>query len=123
MPDTLQPGLGNTQRGLGKPPNETGPAGARVNNGYLPLTKGGSTVNPPNSGPGGDHRAGSFPLGESGSPITPPNHQFSVGTSKMPQPNSAVEPGKGAVPVNPWDAQGNPSRTRMPAADMARPKR
>jgi hypothetical protein len=108
--------------GVVKPPNEETPAGNRANNGFLPLTKGGSPIDPPNEAHAGDHRDGSFPLGGMAPQITPPNHRFQVGMSKMPQPPSAVEPGKGAVPVYPWDSSGMPNKTRLPEADMARKK-
>jgi hypothetical protein len=85
-----------------KPPNEPGVAGARVNNGFLPLAREAGTVQPANRGSGGDRRDGSFPLGATSGGITPPNHRFDVGMSKMPQPPSALEPGKGVVPVNPF---------------------
>jgi Lar family restriction alleviation protein len=98
MADTPVPG--GVERNVVKPPNEVN-RGDRRNNGFLPLT-GGGTAHPPNHGPGGDRRMGSFPLSDTGSGITPPNHEFEVGMARMPQPPSAMEPGKGAVPVGPY---------------------
>ena len=96
-----------------------GPAGNMKNNGFLGLGGGAGSVNPPNTGAGGDHRAGSFPLGGSGSPVNPPNNRrFSVGDVEMPQPASAIEPGKGAVPVNPFLPGGAVAHS-LPVADMA----
>jgi hypothetical protein len=104
-----------------KPANQEGPGGNCRNNGYLPLSFGMGDVRPSNLGWGGDRRGGSNPLGGSASPVVPPNHRFDVGLAKMPQPESAVEPGKGAVPVNPWDSMGQPAKS-MPTADMPRTK-
>ena len=97
------PKPGGALRGVVKPPNEAGPGGNRACNSYLPL--GGA------AGPGlacdhggGDRRRGCVPLGGMASPVHAPGHRFDVDTAKMPQPPSAIEPGKGAVPVNPWEA-------------------
>jgi hypothetical protein len=105
-----------------QPPNQTGPAGTRVNNGFLPLAHEASSVNPPNHGPGGDHKGGSYPLGGMASPVQPPNHKFAVGSSKMPQPPSAVEPGRGAIPVEPFGQSGQP-RLAMSVPDMRSARR
>jgi hypothetical protein len=92
------------------------------NNGFLGLGGAAGTVHPANQGAGGDHRNGSFSLGSSGSPINPPNmRRFSVGDVEMPEPASAIEPGKGAVPVNPFLPGGAAARS-LPVSDMA-PKR
>jgi hypothetical protein len=99
------------------PPNVTAP-GNRAQNGYLPLARDANTMDPPNESVR-DRRAGSADLAEIASPVHPPNHRFAVGMSKMPQPPSAVEPGKGSVPVNPWDVRGNPARA-TPERDMPR---
>src|SRR5438105_747087 len=91
------------------PPNQSNP-GNRAANGSVPLSKGGSPVNPPN-GPS-DHRAGTMPLSGSASPITPPNAAGGRSSGKMGQPPSAVSPGKGMIPVQ------APSST-MKIADLA----
>jgi hypothetical protein len=99
--------------------NIQGPAGNRANNGFLPLTKGGSTVHPSNVGPGGDKRNGSFPLGASGGlGVTPPNDsQFRNGDRGMtPHSGAAVEPGKGLIPVEPGGS------TALKISDMSPPK-
>ena len=103
------PKSGGNRRGLVNPPNQAGPGGNRAGHSYLPL--GGSEqpgIRPHHDG--GDRRHGCVPLGGMGSPVNPPDHRFDVGTAKMPQPASAVEPGRGAIPVNPWDTAGRPSR-------------
>jgi hypothetical protein len=56
------------------------------------------------------------------SPVHPPDHRFNVNHAKMPQPPSAIEPGKGAVPVNPWDAAGRPNHV-VPDPDLPREPR
>jgi hypothetical protein len=108
------PKRGGALRGVVKPPNEAGPGGNRARNSYLPLD--GTT------GPrlacdhgGGDRRHGCVPLDGIASPVHPTCHRFDVETSKMPQPPSEIEPGKGAIPVSPWDAAGRPNRA---AADL-----
>ncbi len=80
--------------------------GSRANNGYLPLTEQRDDVRPP---AGGDRRAGAPPMTPMASPIRPPDHRFQVGSSQMPQPPSAMAPGQGVVPVNPWGANGLPA--------------
>ncbi|MGP0063531.1 MAG: hypothetical protein ACLQGP_08035 [Isosphaeraceae bacterium] len=105
-----------------RPPNQTGAAGNGANNSYLPLTRGAGGVAPSNYGAGGDRRGGSVPLGTVPSPVHLPDHCFDVGMAKMPQPPSAIEPGKGAVPVSPWNDSGRPNRA-IPEPDTARQPR
>ena len=101
MPDGVR-------RAVVTPPNQAGPGGNRATNGYLPL--GGSAGPLPPGGPGGgDRRNGCVPLGGIASPVHLPVDRFDVETAKMPQPPSAIEPGKGAIPVNPWNAAGRPN--------------
>jgi hypothetical protein len=112
---------GGVERGVVKPPNEEQAGGDHRANGFLPLSGGSPTVHPANGAYGGDRRMGTMPLGGSGGAIHPPNHRFDVGMAKMPQPPSVTEPGKGAVPVNPWDIKGNPERSK-PASDNPTPR-
>jgi hypothetical protein len=91
----------------------------RANNGFLPLTKGASPVNPPNNA-AGDRRGGSSSLAGAASPVNPPNDgRFAngdKGTSGPASANpSAMEPGRGAVPVNPFLVSGG----IMPATRQA----
>jgi hypothetical protein len=109
---------GGVERGVVRPPNQPGAAGNGANNSYLPLTRVAGGVEPSNYGAGGDRRGGSMPLGALPSPVQPPNHRFDVGMAKMPQPPSVVEPGKGAVPVDPWNDSGLPNRA-IPEPDTA----
>jgi hypothetical protein len=55
-------------------------------------------------------RGSSAPMGQSSSPVRTDDHRFKIGDARMPQPQSAVEPGKGMVPVNPFQASGKPSK-------------
>ena len=102
-----------------------GPGGNRKNNGFLPLGGGASTVHPANMpGAAGDRRMGSFPLGSTGEKINPPNDgklRFTPGdvpNTSSGSPNSAVEPGRGDVPVNPFLPGGAAARS-LPVSDMA----
>ena len=110
---------GGVERGVIRPPNKPGAAGNGANNSYLPLSREAGGVKPSNHGADGDRRGGSMPLAAQPSPVRPPNHRFEVGMAKMPQPRSAIEPGKGAVPVNPWNDSGQPNRA-IPEPDTAR---
>ena len=111
---------GNVQRGVVKPSNDEGRMGDKRANGFLSLGGGASTVHPSNEQTArGDKRMGSFPLSESMGAVRPPNHEFQVGMAKMPQPNSAIEPGKGAVPVNPFSPDGSAMRS-VPMRESAK---
>jgi len=69
--------------------------------GFLPLTGSPSPIQR-NEGAGGDRRGGSYPLAGSASPINPPNAKGDMrGGSLAFETPTAIEPGKGAVPVNP----------------------
>jgi hypothetical protein len=91
------------QRGVVKPPNETDFKGDCRTNGFLPLTTAGSPVNASNlsrfrHGVAG----GSADLARHASPVVPANAKLVAGDPGYTSAcDSAVEPGKGAVPVNP----------------------
>jgi hypothetical protein len=107
------------ERGVVKPSKFQEVGGDSRMNGFMSLAGGAPTVEPSKfQDVDGDSRMGSFPLTESASPISPPDHRFNVGQVQMPQPGSAIEPGKGAVPVNPFLAGGAAARS-LPVADMA----
>ncbi len=114
--------MANVERGVVKGSNMEGAGGDRRANGFMPLGGGAATVHPANRGAGGDRRAGSFPLTAGGAGITPPNHRFDVGMVKMPQPESAIEPGKGTVPVNPFLPGGAAARVAGQVADEGKPR-
>ena len=109
----------NMERGVVKAPNE-GEFKTDVRaNGFLPLSDTASPIEP-NERRGGDRRAGSYPLAGGASPITTAqDRDWKVGTSSQPNMPVAVEPGKGAVPVNPFQG-GMPGGRAMPIADMAK---
>jgi hypothetical protein len=108
MADFPVPGV--VERNVVKPPNET-LKGDRRENGFLPLTESHGAVANANHG---DRRGGSEDLAGTASPIVPPNHRFDVGMAKMPQPNSAVTPGPGSIPVR--------TGSGMPVPEMRAPK-
>jgi hypothetical protein len=107
------------ERGVVRPPNQPGAAGSAAKNSYLPLDRRDGGVHASNYGTGGDRRGGSADLTGQSSPVVPPNHRFDVGMAKMPQPPSAIDPGKGAVPVTPWAPTGQPNRA-IPEPDTPR---
>jgi hypothetical protein len=119
--------MGQVERGIVRGSNREGPGGDRRDNGYLPLAGHPSTVHPANMAAGGDRRNGSFPLGAGASSVNPPNASaFRFSPEQVPNtssgaPGSAVEPGRGTVPVNPFMPSGAVERS-LPVADMA-PKR
>lgn len=83
-------------------PGNPASQGNMANNGSLPLTKSGNDINPPNTGPGGDHRQGSFPIGGgSGSPYNPPNNTpIPPGRSATNQSPGVMSIGTGAIPIS-----------------------
>ena len=109
------------QRGVVKGSNKEGPGGDDRNNGFLGLSGGASTVHPANQAMGGDRRNGSFPLAGGAPAIQRNMERFNVDQVGMPDQPFPDEPGKGAVPVNPFLPGGAAARS-LPVADMA-PKR
>ena len=114
--------MGQVERGVVRGSNKEGPGGDGRNNGFMPLTGGASTVHPWNAGPGGDRRSGSFPLGGGAPAIQRNMERFNVDQVKMPQPDSAIEPGLGTVPVNPFLPGGAAARVAGQVADEAKPR-
>jgi hypothetical protein len=82
------------------------------------LARHASPVTQPNASLRNGDPGGSASLAKSGSPVNPPNHAFKVGSSKMPQPAAAVQPGKGAIPVDVNDFGQSPGM--MAVADEAK---
>jgi hypothetical protein len=111
-----------TDRGVVSPPNRTGAAGNGAKNSYLPLDRKVGGAIPLTHGSGGDRRGGSADLTGQRSPVTPPDHRFDSSAAKMPQPPSAIEPGRGAIPVSPWAESGKPNRA-TPQPDTLQPPR
>lgn len=111
--------VNNFERGRGAPPSNEIPGGNRANNGFLPLTRLSSPALPLNRG---DRKNGSASLAGMPSPVHLPDQRFDVRRAKMPQPPSAIEPGKGAIPISPWDDQGRPMRA-LTEPDADKPPR
>ena len=55
--------------------------------------------------------------------VKTPDHRFKVEDAKMPQPRSAFEPGKDAIPVNPSVPGGQGISRVYSEADVAKPKK
>jgi len=110
------------ERNVVKPPNEDRwKRNDERENGFLSLAGGASPVKPPNQADGGDWRAGSFPLAGMASPVKPPNEADGGdwrGFSSDHEMPAAVEPGRGAIPVNPFLPGGEAARA-VPMRDSA----
>jgi hypothetical protein len=114
--------MAEMQRGVVKPPNEGEFSSNKANNGFMPLSRDASPCRPPNETIKDGDPGGSFSLAKMASPVNPPNMGLKDGDpGYTPRPGSAVEPGKGAVPVNPFLVSGG-IRPAMPVADMAKPR-
>lgn len=98
-----------SERGVVKPPNQSEFSTNRAANGSVPLTREASRVRGSNEMFSHGMPGGSGPLARSASPISPPNNtKFDDGDpGYTPRPASAVEPGKGTVPVNPFLVSGS----------------
>ena len=104
------------------PSTTSGAGGNRASHSYLPL--GGSTDRDiPLHHDRVDRREGCVSLGGIASPVHPPDHRFDVDTAKMRQPPSAVELGRGAIPVNPWDGAGRPNHVAAEQDIPRKPRR
>jgi hypothetical protein len=108
------------ERNIVKPVNVPAREGARANNSFLPLAGGPPAVRPSNESAA---RGSSANLAELASPVKTPDHRFHVDDAKMAQPRAAIEPGKGAVPVNPFMPGGEGINWAYSVADSAKPKR
>lgn len=103
---------GGALKGIVRPPNEAGRCGNRAANSYLPLAGGPGLLRPENRRVG--LKGGSYPLGPIASPVHVPDCRFDVEEAKMPQPPSAIAPGKGAIPVDPEGIAGRPDSRTVP---------
>lgn len=115
--------MGAVQRGVVRGSNQEGAGGDHRSNGFLPLSGGAATVHPANM-PGaiGDRRGGSASLAGMAPAIQRANDRFNVDQVQMAQPASAIEPGKGAIPVNPFLPGGAIARISGYEADEAKAK-
>jgi hypothetical protein len=114
--------MGQVERGVVRGSNKEGPGGDGRANSFASLAGGAPTVHPSNIGPGGDRRNGSFPLGGGAPAIKRNEERFNVDQVQMPQPGSAIEPGKGQIPVNPFMPSGATARVAGYVADEAKAK-
>jgi len=111
------------ERGIVKPPNQEYKGDRRVN-GFLPLGSSASPVTPANLSRfmHGDS-GGSSDLARQPSAVHEPNRRFDVDNINNSQiDNFPVQPGKGAVPVNPFLAGGPGLARAKPIADEAKPR-
>jgi hypothetical protein len=101
------------------PPNETFHNGSPGSS--SPQGRGASPVNPPNAGLAGGRPNGSFPQTKQASPVKGSNDdlKFKISDAKMPQPPSAIQPGVGMVPVNPFTGPGGMTRQSNQVPDRA----
>lgn len=82
-------------------------------------------MSPPNDSLRGNAGHSSQPItGPRPAAVAPtiPSNRFQVPDAKMAQPGSAVEPGRGAIPVQPFQTNGLPNRVDINLPDYARPK-
>jgi hypothetical protein len=64
----------------------------------------------------GDVRTNQMPLKKGPAATKAPDHRFAITDAKMPQPKSAVKPGKGLVPIQGIGVNGLPN-TSVPILD------
>jgi hypothetical protein len=91
--------MARVERNVVKPPNQKlqGPGSNKsaTPRAHVALAGG------PNAALRSGDPGGSANLTRQPSPVPPVNHRFNVDEAQMPQPPAAVEPGHGAIPVNP----------------------
>lgn len=111
----------NAQRGVVQPPNLGTFSSNRAANGFSPLTRQMSTVKPANADIRDGNPGGSSDLTRQPSQVQGSNHRFQVDNVGNSQINNfPVQPGQGAVPVNPFLASGPGLARAMPIADEAK---
>lgn len=89
-----------------------------------PLGKTAGNVHPPNAMiHAGIPNNGFMPMTKQASQVKGSNEdlKFNVANAKMPQPPSVVDPGKGAIPVNPFQSSGGKA-SQFPVSAMGRAK-
>lgn len=108
--------MANVERNaIPTPPNQT--LGSAVNSSG-PQGRSASTVHAPNAMVhDGNANNGFLPMTKQASTVQGSNEsfRFNVQDAKMPQPPSVLQPGPGAIPVNPFmGANGTTSSLRIP---------
>jgi hypothetical protein len=92
--------MSHVERGVLQPPNQEH-RGDRRANGFVPLMDTPGVIHPFDGQQGGDRRNGTSLLNSEPSPVHPPDHRFHVDGLIMREDPCAVEPGRGAIPVEP----------------------
>ena len=112
--------MGQVERGAIKAPNNVMP-GNHAANGYLPLGGQAGAVHGSNARFMDGDKGMSMPAGKSASPVARNGDRFDVSNAQMPQPPSAIQPGHGQIPVNPFQAvSGAPSEVEGILRDSAK---
>jgi hypothetical protein len=94
--------MANVERGVVKPPNQQ-LQGLAATRSAVPRA-GEAHARGSNAAVRSGDPGGSADLTRQLSPVSPIDQRFNVDGARMPQPASKVDPGKGAVPVNPYRA-------------------
>jgi hypothetical protein len=112
--------MAKVERNVVKPPNQEfqGLSATRSHTprASVPVTRG------PNSKLHAGDAGGSADLTRQQSPVVLPSHRFNVDDARMPQPPAAIEPGKGAVPVDPSAAACSGIESIFTITDVLKPR-
>jgi hypothetical protein len=106
--------MANVERGVVKPPNQL-LQGLAATRSAVPRA-GEAQARGSNAAVRSGDPGGSADLTRQLSPVAPINQRFDVDGARMAQPPSKVDPGKGAVPVNPFHAT-SPNLVRAVATE------
>jgi hypothetical protein len=112
--------MAKVERGVVKPPNQElqglTATRSRTPRAGVPVTRGS------NSQLHAGDPGGSADLTRQQSPVVQPSHRFNVDDARMPQPPAAIEPGKGAVPVNPIAGSSSRIDPIFTITDLVKPR-
>lgn len=112
--------MGQVERGVVKAPNNVMPGDHRAN-GFLPIGGNASQVHGSNHMFRDGDMGMSMPAGKGASPVQRNGQRFDVSNAQMPQPPSAMQPGTGQIPVNPFQSgTGAPSEMEGILRDSAK---
>src|SRR5271165_5310814 len=109
-------------RGVVKPPNEEGPKGNRVNSSGS-LSRSHGNVKAPNVQSAAGAKVNSCgPMGKSHGDVKGSNerNKFDVANAHAGYTEPVAEPGKGAVPTQPFQKSGLPSPMSIPLRDSTK---
>ena len=110
--------MAKVERGVVKPPNQE-LQGLAATRSHAPST-GSPAFSGSNSSLHSSDPGGSADLTRQASPVAPVSVRFNVENACMAQPPAAIEPGKSAVPVNPFLASGTGIARAVPIDDDAK---